>query len=159
MPKGISVPHRRALCKNPWADWTGSGGAAAEPEQCCPGDNCCAGRHRALALPQHPRHSHTAAATPATAICSAWITVISQTSWHCTDLKKKKKVIKKNRSHAPESQRLVSKSHLLAFIFLLCIFKNLSCDINLTSGQTDKVELWAAVFYLLFKINLPSPPF
>lgn len=53
----------------------------------------------------------------------------------------------------------VSKSHLLAFIFLLCIFKNLSWDINLTFSQTDKVKLWAAIFYLLFKINLPSPPF
>lgn len=52
-----------------------------------------------------------------------------------------------------------SKSHLLAFVFLLCIFKNLSCDINLTFGQTDKVKLWAVIVCLLFKIILSSPPF
>lgn len=52
-----------------------------------------------------------------------------------------------------------SKFHLLAFIFLLCIFKNLSCDINLTFGQTDKVKLWAVTVCLLFKITLSSPPF
>lgn len=87
------------------------------------------------AQPQQPWLNRTAAGTWATAMGCALVTVISQTSWHCTDFKKPQK-LKKTKVRLL-SHDVCFKIPPFGLIFLLCIFKNLGCDINSTFSQSQ----------------------